>query len=128
MLNDIYSRRVGEGTIEYFNPTDIDVPLDAKGARTGVPTLKADGQPVEWEGMRTMSKSKNNGVDPTALVNQYGADSVRLFMMFKAPPEIRWSGRDDGVEGASRFMRRLWRMVREHVTAGLVSSTGCQAN
>jgi leucyl-tRNA synthetase len=65
--------------------------------------------------MRTMSKSKNNGVDPQKLVEQYGADSVRLFMMFKAPPEdsLEWS--DEGVEGAARFMRRLWRVVYEHL-------------
>jgi len=117
VLNDIYSRKSADGRVQYFNPADVDVQLDAKGARTGA-TLRADGQPVEWEGMRTMSKSKNNGVDPTALVERYGADSVRLFMMFKAPPEdtLEWS--DDGVEGAARFMRRLWRMVHEHVQCG----------
>lgn len=121
VLNDIYSRRTGEGAIEYFNPTDVTVQLDAKGSRVGA-TLNSDGKAVDWDGMRTMSKSKNNGVDPAKLIEQYGADSVRLFMMFKAPPEdtLEWS--DDGVEGASRFMRRLWRMVHEHVTAGLVSS------
>ncbi|HEY0939365.1 MAG TPA: leucine--tRNA ligase [Steroidobacter sp.] len=121
VLNDIYSRRTGEGAIEYFNPADVTVQVDAKGARIGA-ILKSDGKPVEWEGMRTMSKSKNNGVDPTELVQKYGADSVRLFMMFKSPPEdtLEWS--DDGVEGASRFMRRLWRMVHEHVSAGLVSA------
>jgi leucyl-tRNA synthetase len=80
--------------------------------------LVADGQPVEWEGMRTMSKSKNNGVDPTALVEQFGADSVRLFMMFKSPPEdtLEWS--DEGVQGAQRFLKRLWKAVHEHVTTG----------
>jgi leucyl-tRNA synthetase len=115
VLNDIYSRRTPEGRVQYFNPADVEVRFDAKGARIGA-TLKADGQPVDWEGMRTMSKSKNNGVDPQKLVNEYGADSVRLFMMFKAPPEdtLEWS--DDGVEGAARFMRRLWRMVYEHVS------------
>jgi leucyl-tRNA synthetase len=113
VLNDIYLRR-REGRIEYFNPAEVQVQLDAKGNRTGA-TLIADGLPVEWEGMRTMSKSKNNGVDPTLLVEQYGADSVRLFMMFKAPPEdtLEWS--DDGVEGSARFLRRLWKMVYEHV-------------
>src|SRR5690606_32001244 len=97
-----------------FNPADVEVLYDAKGARIGA-HLKSDGQPVEWEGMRTMSKSKNNGVDPQELVSKYGADSVRLFMMFKAPPEdtLEWS--DEGVEGAARFMRRLWRIVYEHV-------------
>jgi leucyl-tRNA synthetase len=120
VLNDIYSRRTGEGPIQYFNPAEVSVQVDAKGARIGA-TLIADGRPVDWEGMRTMSKSKNNGVDPTKLVEQYGADSVRLFMMFKAPPEdtLEWS--DDGVEGSARFMRRLWKMVYEHVGAGPVA-------
>ncbi|MFO7305956.1 MAG: leucine--tRNA ligase [Gammaproteobacteria bacterium] len=114
VLNDIYSRRTADGRVQYFNPADVEVLYDAKGARIGA-RLKSDGQPVEWEGMRTMSKSKNNGVDPQELVSKYGADSVRLFMMFKAPPEdtLEWS--DEGVEGAARFMRRLWRIVYEHV-------------
>src|SRR5690606_15001680 len=117
VLNDIYSRRSPDGRIQYFNPADVEVELDAKGARVGA-RLKSDGQPVDWEGMRTMSKSKNNGVDPQRLVSEYGADSIRLFMMFKSPPEdtLEWS--DDGVEGAARFMRRLWRVVYEHVRAG----------
>jgi leucyl-tRNA synthetase len=118
VLNDIYSRRSGDGRVQYFNPADVEVQTDAKGTRTGA-LLRADGQPVEWEGMRTMSKSKNNGVDPQKLVNEYGADSIRLFMMFKAPPEdtLEWS--DDGVEGAARFMRKLWRTVHEHFAGGL---------
>jgi leucyl-tRNA synthetase len=114
VLNDIYSRKTADGRVQYLHPADVKVQLDAKGARIGA-TLASDGQPVDWEGMRTMSKSKNNGVDPTQLVGRYGADSVRVFMMFKAPPEdtLEWS--DDGVEGAARFVRRLWRMVWEHV-------------
>ncbi|MGH6612460.1 MAG: class I tRNA ligase family protein, partial [Burkholderiaceae bacterium] len=122
VLNDIYSRKTADGRVEYFHPADVEVKLDAKGNRTQA-VLASDGQPVEREGMRTMSKSKNNGVDPTALIEQYGADSVRLFMMFKAPPEdtLEWS--DDGVEGAARFMRRLWRMTFEHVSAGKVPLT-----
>jgi leucyl-tRNA synthetase len=117
VLNDIYSRRTAEGRVQYFNPADVELKVDAKGSRIGA-HLKSDGLPVEWEGMRTMSKSKNNGVDPQKLVTEYGADSVRLFMMFKAPPEdtLEWS--DEGVEGAARFMRRLWKMVWEHVSTG----------
>ena len=117
VLNDIYSRTQADGRVEHFNPADVDVQLDAKGNRIGA-TLRSDGQPVDWEGMRTMSKSKNNGVEPTELIERFGADSVRLFMMFKAPPEdsLEWS--EDGVEGAARFMRRLWRMVYEHVVNG----------
>ena len=123
VLNDIYSRKGGDGRIEYFNPADIDVQCDDKGARIGA-ALRSDGRPVEWEGMRTMSKSKNNGVDPQALVDAVGADSVRLFMMFKAPPEdsLEWS--DDGVQGAARFMRRLWRMVYEHVSQSAGRAVG----
>jgi leucyl-tRNA synthetase len=86
VLNDIYSRKTGDGRIQYFNPADVDVDVDAKGARLGA-RLKADGLPVEWEGMRTMSKSKNNGVDPQALIDEYGADIARFFMMFTSPPE-----------------------------------------
>jgi leucyl-tRNA synthetase len=114
VLNDIYSRKGDDGRPLYFSPADVDVATDAKGVRVSS-ILRTDGQPVEWEGMRTMSKSKGNGVDPQKLVESYGADSIRLFMMFKAPPEdsLEWS--DDGVEGAARFMRRLWRMVYEHV-------------
>jgi leucyl-tRNA synthetase len=93
------------------------VQVDDKGARTGA-VLKADGQPVECGGIGTMSKSKNNGVDPQALIDRYGADTARLFMMFAAPPEqtLEWS--DEGVEGAFRFMKRLWRAVHLHLAGG----------
>ncbi|MFP3561810.1 class I tRNA ligase family protein, partial [Paraburkholderia sp. SIMBA_049] len=68
----------------------------------------ADGQPVVLGGVEKMSKSKNNGVDPQLLIDQHGADTARLFVMFAAPPEqqLEWSG--SGVEGASRFLRRVW--------------------
>ena len=74
-----------------------------------------DQQPVEYGGLGTMSKSKNNGVDPQTLVEKYGADTARLFIMFAAPPEqsLEWS--DEGVQGQSRFLRRLWKAVYEHV-------------
>jgi leucyl-tRNA synthetase len=80
--------------------------------------LRSDGAPVESGGIGTMSKSKNNGVDPNALVERYGADTARLFMMFAAPPEqsLEWS--DEGVDGAFRFMKRLWKAVHQHVGAG----------
>ncbi len=118
VLNDIYSRKGADGRVTYFHPSAVTVQRDAKGERIGA-VLARDGQPVDWEGMRTMSKSRENGVDPTALVEKLGADSVRLFMMFKAPPEdtLEWS--DDGVQGAFRFLKRLWKAVHDHVgTAG----------
>jgi leucyl-tRNA synthetase len=78
--------------------------------------LKADGRPVEFGGIVTMSKSKNNGVDPQSLVEEFGADTARLFTMFAAPPEqtLEWS--DEGVQGAFRFIKRLWKAVHDHVS------------
>ncbi len=117
VLNEVFFRKPAAGRVEYFNPADVDVTVDAAGARTGA-VLRKDGQPVESGGIVTMSKSKNNGVDPQALVEQYGADTARLFTMFAAPPEqtLEWS--DEGVQGAFRFMKRLWKAVHTHVSAG----------
>jgi leucyl-tRNA synthetase len=80
---------------------------DEHGKVAGAKLLK-DGQPVDFQGMGTMSKSKRNGVDPQSLIEQYGADTARLFMMFAAPPEqtLEWS--DSGVEGSHRFLKRVW--------------------
>ncbi|MCD6675024.1 MAG: class I tRNA ligase family protein, partial [Burkholderiaceae bacterium] len=107
VLNDIYSRRNERGGIEYFWPDDIETDYDAAGKPIAWRS-KTDGLPVEYGGMGTMSKSKNNGVDPQALIDRYGADTARLFVMFASPPEqtLEWSGA--GVEGAQRFLRRLW--------------------
>jgi leucyl-tRNA synthetase len=117
VLNEIYFRKPASGRIVYYNPADVDVQVDEKGARIGA-VLRADGQPVESGGIGTMSKSKGNGVDPQSLVEQYGADTARLFMMFAAPPEqsLEWS--DEGVEGSFRFMKRLWKAVHQHVSLG----------
>jgi leucyl-tRNA synthetase len=120
VLNDIYLRKSEAGRITYYNPADVVVTCDSDGKPSGA-TLKADGKPVESGGMGTMSKSKGNGVDPQSLIEEYGADTARLFMMFASPPEqtLEWS--DSGVEGSFRFLKRLWRFVHEHVAAGLVS-------
>jgi leucyl-tRNA synthetase len=117
VLNEVFFRKPASGRITYYNPADVDVRVDEKGARIGA-VLRADGEPVESGGIGTMSKSKGNGVDPQALVEQYGADTARLFMMFAAPPEqtLEWS--DEGVEGSFRFMKRLWKAVHQHVAAG----------
>ncbi len=107
VLNEIFFRKPASGRIVYYNPADVEPRHDQKGQRIGA-VLKSDGQPVESGGIGTMSKSKNNGVDPQALIEQYGADTARLFMMFASPPEdtLEWS--DTGVQGAFRFLRRLW--------------------
>jgi leucyl-tRNA synthetase len=118
VLNEIYFRKpaqppsgatsaAGGGRIVYYNPAEVEVSVDANGKRTGA-TLVADGQPVESGGIGTMSKSKNNGVDPQSLIEEYGADTARLFMMFASPPEDTLVWNDAGVEGASRFLKRLW--------------------
>ncbi len=107
VLNETYYREDAAGKKTWFNPADIDLTLDDKGRPQGA-TLVADGAPVHIGGTEKMSKSKNNGIDPQAQIEQYGADTARLFTMFASPPEqtLEWSG--SGVEGANRFLRRVW--------------------
>ncbi|QYY33486.1 leucine--tRNA ligase [Cupriavidus pinatubonensis] len=107
VLNETFYREDAAGKKTWYNPADVDVQTDDRGRPVGA-TLKADGQPVVIGGVEKMSKSKNNGIDPQALIDQHGADTARLFVMFAAPPEqqLEWSG--SGVEGASRFLRRVW--------------------
>lgn len=107
VLNETFYREDPSGKKTWFNPLDVQVQFDDKGRPAGA-TSKADGADVTLGGIEKMSKSKNNGVDPQSLIDQYGADTARLFVMFAAPPEqqLEWSGA--GVEGASRFLRRLW--------------------
>ncbi|TAJ20352.1 MAG: leucine--tRNA ligase, partial [Rugosibacter sp.] len=107
VLNHIFSRRTAQGSITYFAPEELDVVKDDAGRITGA-TAKADGQAVDYQGIGTMSKSKRNGVDPQSLIETYGADTARFFMMFAAPPEQTLEWADSGVEGAFRFLRRLW--------------------
>ncbi|MDR2240781.1 MAG: leucine--tRNA ligase [Zoogloeaceae bacterium] len=107
VLNETFFRKPAAGRIRYYNPADVELKFDDKGNRIGA-VLKEDGEPVESGGIGTMSKSKNNGVDPQALIERYGADTARFFMMFASPPEqtLEWS--DSGVEGSYRFLKRLW--------------------
>jgi leucyl-tRNA synthetase len=107
VLNEIFYRKPDAGRITYYNPAEVDVAVDASGKRIGM-TLRADGQPVDSDGIGTMSKSKNNGVDPQSLIEEYGADTARLFTMFASSPEDTLLWNDAGVEGASRFLKRLW--------------------
>jgi len=115
VIADTYYRETVDGKKSWFNPADVEL-------RDGVAVLKADGQPVVVGGTEKMAKSKNNGVDPQALIDQYGADTARLFTMFAAPPEqsLEWS--DAGVEGAHRFLKRLWKLAFEHIQSGAVAA------
>ncbi|MGN6111614.1 MAG: leucine--tRNA ligase [Luteimonas sp.] len=113
VVAETYYREGEGGRREWINPADVEVRRDSHGHVAGA-VLKADGQPVGIGGIEKMSKSKNNGVDPQAMVARYGADTVRLFSMFAAPPEqsLEWS--EAGVEGMARFLRRFWREVTAH--------------
>jgi leucyl-tRNA synthetase len=106
-----------KGGKHWFSPVDVDAERDAHGKVTRA-WLVADGKPVNFGGIEKMSKSKNNGVDPQGMIEKYGADTVRLFMMFAAPPDASLEWSDAGVEGAQRFLKRLWKMVGDHVAQG----------
>jgi leucyl-tRNA synthetase len=107
VLNHIYSRKGDKGGVEYFWPADVDDVHDEHGKVIGA-RLKSDGSMVNYEGVGTMSKSKNNGVDPQDLIEKYGADTARLYTMFTSPPEATLEWNDAGVEGSYRFLRRVW--------------------
>ncbi len=113
VLAETYYRNNADGGKDWFNPLDVEV-INHKDACAEA-ILKSDGQPVKIGSIEKMSKSKNNGVDAQYLIDRYGADTVRLFMMFAAPPEqsLEWS--DSGVEGAFRFIKRLWKMTIDHL-------------
>eukprot|EP01030_Chromulinospumella_sphaerica_P001443 gene1443-1414_t len=117
VLNHIYSRRTAKGGKDYFWPHDVEHVLDEGGKIIGA-KLKNEatsgdgmlpvGTPIDYEGVGTMSKSKNNGVDPQDLIEKYGADTARLYTMFTAPPEATLEWNDAAVEGSYRFLRRVW--------------------
>ena len=113
VLNHIYSRRTDKGGKEYFWPHDVEHVLDEGGKIIGAKLKNAVGDlpvgtPIDYEGVGTMSKSKNNGVDPQDLIERYGADTARLYTMFTAPPEATLEWNDAAVEGSYRFLRRVW--------------------
>jgi leucyl-tRNA synthetase len=116
VVAETFFREDGGRTI-WYAPAEVEVERDDKGKVTGA-RLKSDGAAVTVGPIEKMSKSKNNGVDPQAMIERYGADTVRLYMMETSPPDqmLEWS--DSAVEGASRFLRRLWRLVHEHLTHG----------
>ncbi|MDC7705407.1 leucine--tRNA ligase [Vogesella indigofera] len=120
VICETFYRDLPNGSKDWIAPQDVVLERDAKGKIIGA-THRVDGQPVVVGGVEKMSKSKNNGVDPQEFIENYGADTARLFMMFAAPPEqsLEWS--DAGVEGAFRFLKRLWKLSREHVAAGITA-------
>ena len=118
VVAETYYRTLENGGKDWFNPADVEVERDAKAKVIGA-KLKSDGLPVEIGGTEKMSKSKNNGVDPQDMIDAYGADTCRLFMMFASPPDQSCEWSDAGVEGANRFLRRVWRLAHGHVSAGL---------
>jgi leucyl-tRNA synthetase len=127
VLNDTFYREDASGKKTWFNPLDVTVTHDDKG-RPVAATSKLDGQPVVLGGVEKMAKSKNNGVDPQSLIDSHGADTSRLFTMFAAPPEqqLEWSG--TGVEGASRFLRRLWSFAHAERDAIAAASDSLDAS
>ncbi|MGE0081726.1 MAG: leucine--tRNA ligase [Thiohalomonadaceae bacterium] len=134
VLNHIFFRKGAAGGIEYFPPDEVEVTRDEQGRIVSV-KARADGQPVEYGGIGTMSKSKLNGVDPQALIEKYGADTARTFMMFAAPPEASLEWNDSAVEGIYRFLRRIYGFARDNREAiargrdaadALAQATGAQ--
>ncbi len=115
VLNHIYQRKNEKGGIDYFWPDEVENIYGEDGRISGA-KRKSDGLLIDYDGVGTMSKSKNNGVDPQSLIDRYGADTARLFVMFASPPEqtLEWS--DAGVDGAHRFLRRVWAFGWSHQT------------
>ncbi|MEI6026386.1 MAG: leucine--tRNA ligase [Betaproteobacteria bacterium] len=138
VLNHIYSRRGDKGGIEYFWPHEVENTFDEGGKINGAKLKEAKGDlpagtAITYEGVGTMSKSKNNGVDPQDLIDRYGADTARLFVMFASPPEQTLEWNDAGVEGAHRFLKRVWGFAASHAatlqraTAGDLSQASLRA-
>ncbi|MBP1126267.1 MULTISPECIES: leucine--tRNA ligase [Pseudomonas] len=118
VIADTYYRREANGAYTWFNPADVELERDSK-AKVISAKLKSDGLPVEIGGTEKMAKSKNNGVDPQSMIDQFGADTCRLFMMFASPPDMSAEWSDSGVEGSHRFLKRVWRLAHAHVSQGL---------
>ena len=121
VLADTYYREADNGAQDWIAPTDVEVERDEKGHVISA-ISKIDGLPVISAGMSKMSKSKNNGIDPQEVIKLYGADTVRLFIMFTSPPEqtLEWS--DSGVEGAHRFLKRVWKLTHDFHQGGEAAS------
>ena len=127
VLNKIYSSKNDKGGIEYFWPQEVEDIVDASG-KISTAKSKVDGSIVNYDGVGTMSKSKNNGVDPQDLIEKYGADTARLYTMFTAPPEATLEWNDAAVEGSYRFLRRVWNFgVKINESANTINNIAVQA-
>ncbi|WJY13935.1 leucine--tRNA ligase [Pectobacteriaceae bacterium CE90] len=100
----------------WISPADVTIERDEKGRI--VKAFDTEGRELVYAGMSKMSKSKNNGIDPQTMVEKYGADTVRLFMMFASPAEMTLEWQESGVEGANRFLKRVWKQVFDHTGKG----------
>lgn len=120
VLAETFYQDSSDGRKIWLNPADVTFTTNEKGIVVNA-NSKKDHTSVKIGGMEKMSKSKNNGVDPQYIVEQYGADTARLFMMFAAPPELALEWSDNGLEGAHRFIKRLWRIIYEHAQRGATS-------
>jgi leucyl-tRNA synthetase len=121
VLNETFYREDASGKKTWYNPADVDVQSDERGQPVGA-SLKGDGRPVQLGGVEKMSKSKNNGIDPQVIIDKYGADTARLFIMFTSPPNDTLNYTEAGVEGAFRFLKRLWKLTNDHVSGGVVAA------
>ncbi len=117
VLANSFSFENERGQTEWVAPKDVVTEKDDKGKVLSAKT--ADGKPLAFGGVVKMSKSKNNGIDPQEIIDQYGADTVRLYTMFTAPPDQTLEWTDSAVEGSYRFVRKLWRLVHAHLQAGV---------
>jgi leucyl-tRNA synthetase len=115
VLNHVWARPSEQGGVDYFPPDEVTPVGDSDGRPSS--GMLADGTTVEYRGMLKMGKTERNGVDPQELIDRYGADTARLFVMFASPPEQTLDWNNAGVEGANRFLKRLWKFGAKHVDA-----------
>ncbi|MGF1707605.1 leucine--tRNA ligase [Enterovibrio baiacu] len=120
VLADAYYYNNEKGAKVWVSPTEVTVERDEKGRITSA--VDTEGNNLVHSGMTKMSKSKNNGIDPQEMVDKYGADTVRLFMMFASPADMTLEWQESGVEGANRFLKRIWKLVFDHTSKGAVAS------
>ncbi|KEY91724.1 leucyl-tRNA synthetase [Candidatus Photodesmus blepharus] len=120
VLGDAFFHIDEKGNKEWIAPTDVTTKYDNEGQIEKV--LDNQGRQVDYAGMIKMSKSKKNGIDPQAIVDKYGADTIRLFTMFASPAEMTLEWKESGVEGANRFLKRVWKLVQEHSKKGVIET------